>query len=233
MSTCTELMMIDLPDHCFSKLYRGGAIPLTMTQHCWHDLVRSLDDLASASYVSTLPWWPGARSDAQWNAGSRWHWPHCQVRSWSCRGLRDVEVASVEYGQPRSVKVIKLRLFLDDNYMEDPQIAAIANVWKLTENNRGVTQDETRLGENQLNLLCRAEKLIQVRRKKLICPCMTVSLWRSSLKRIIHCRWLSEPMSVSWSGPQEVLMIWWFTALLEFTWKRKFNMNQHFYALIS
>ena len=40
-------------------------------------------------------------------------------------------------------------------------------------------------------------------------------------------------MSVSWSGPQEVLMIWWFTALLEFTWKRKFNMNQHFYALIS
>ena len=44
MSTCTELMMIDLPSHCFSKLYRGGAIPLTMTQHCWHDLVRSLDD---------------------------------------------------------------------------------------------------------------------------------------------------------------------------------------------
>ena len=118
--------------------------------------------------------------------------------------------------------------------MEDPQkIAAIANVWKLTENNSRVTQDETRLGENQLNLLCRAEKLIQVRRKKLICPCMTVSLWRSSLKRIIHCRWLSEPMSVSWSGPQEVLMIWWFTALPEFTWKRKFNMNQHFYALIS
>jgi len=67
-----------------------------------------------------------------------------------------VEVASVEYGQPRSVKVIKLRLFLDDNYMEDPQIWAIANVWKLTENNSRVTQDETRLGENQLNLQLRS-----------------------------------------------------------------------------
>lgn len=42
--------MID-PNHCFSKLYQGGAIPLTMTQHCWHDLAAKwLDDQQHAIF---------------------------------------------------------------------------------------------------------------------------------------------------------------------------------------